>query len=48
MELTGKKILVVGLGKTGLALTEFLKRQGSRIMVSDSRGREELESILKA
>lgn len=46
MELTGKKILVVGLGKTGLALTEFLKRQGSRIMVSDARGREELESIL--
>ena len=48
MELTGKKILVVGLGKTGLALTEFLKRQGVRIMVSDSRGREELESILNA
>ena len=47
MELSGKKILVVGLGKTGLALTEFLKRQGSRIMVSDARGREELETILK-
>jgi UDP-N-acetylmuramoylalanine--D-glutamate ligase len=48
LELTGKKILVVGLGKTGLALTEFLKRQGARIMVSDARGREELESILNA
>ena len=48
MELTGKKILVVGLGKTGLALTEFLKRQGARIMVSDARGREELASILNA
>ena len=48
MELSGKKILVVGLGKTGLALTEFLKRQGARIMVSDARGREELESLLNA
>jgi UDP-N-acetylmuramoylalanine--D-glutamate ligase len=48
LDLSGKKILVVGLGKTGLALTEFLRRQGSRIMVSDSRSREELESILKA
>jgi UDP-N-acetylmuramoylalanine--D-glutamate ligase len=47
LEFSGKKILVVGLGKTGLALTEFLKRQGSRIMVSDARGREELETILK-
>jgi UDP-N-acetylmuramoylalanine--D-glutamate ligase len=48
LELSGKKILVVGLGKTGLALTEFLKRQGARIMVSDARGREELESLLNA
>ena len=48
MELSGKKILVVGLGKTGLALTKFLKRQGSLLMVSDARGREELESILNA
>ncbi|HSO72446.1 MAG TPA: UDP-N-acetylmuramoyl-L-alanine--D-glutamate ligase [Thermodesulfobacteriota bacterium] len=48
MELSGKKILVVGLGKTGLALTKFLKRQGSLLMISDARGREELESILNA
>ncbi len=48
MELSGKKILVVGLGKTGLALIRFLNRQGSRIMVSDTRGREEIKSILNA
>jgi UDP-N-acetylmuramoylalanine--D-glutamate ligase len=48
LELAGKKILVVGLGKTGLALTRFLNRQGSRIMVSDTRGREEMASILNA
>jgi UDP-N-acetylmuramoylalanine--D-glutamate ligase len=41
-----KKILVVGLGKTGLALTEYLKRQGSRILVSDSRSRDELEVLV--
>jgi len=45
LDFSGKKILVVGLGKTGLALTEYLKRQGSRVLVSDSRSREELEPL---
>ena len=45
MDFSGKRILVVGLGKTGLALTEYLKRQGCRVLVSDSRSREELEPL---
>jgi UDP-N-acetylmuramoylalanine--D-glutamate ligase len=46
LDFSGKKILVVGLGKTGLALTEYLKRQGSRVLVSDSRSRAELETLV--
>ncbi len=48
MDFSGKKILVVGLGKTGLALTEYLKRQGSRVLVSDSRSREELKPLVSS
>lgn len=46
MDFSEKKILVVGLGKTGLALTNYLKRQGARVLVSDSRSRDELETLV--
>jgi UDP-N-acetylmuramoylalanine--D-glutamate ligase len=46
LDFNGKKTLIVGLGKTGLALAEYLKRQGSRVLVSDSRAREELEPLI--
>ncbi len=37
VELKNKRVLVVGLGKSGLAAARFLKRQGARVTVSDSR-----------
>lgn len=35
--LSGKQVLVVGLGETGLAMAKWLARQGARIRVADSR-----------
>src|ERR1700712_5257267 len=37
MELQNKRVLVVGLGKSGLAAARFLKERGARVTVSDSR-----------
>lgn len=37
MEIAGKRVLVVGLGKSGLAAARFLKERGARVTVSDSR-----------
>ncbi len=39
MELKGKKVLVVGLGKSGLAAALFLRRRGAQVTVSDVRSR---------
>lgn len=40
MDLKGKKVLVVGLGKTGEALCDFLLRHGARISVSEKKSPE--------
>jgi UDP-N-acetylmuramoylalanine--D-glutamate ligase len=37
MELKGKKVLVVGLGKSGLAAALFLRQRGAQVTVSDMR-----------
>ena len=37
LELKNKRVLVVGLGKSGLAAARFLKTQGARVTVSDAR-----------
>jgi UDP-N-acetylmuramoylalanine--D-glutamate ligase len=37
MELKGKRVLVVGLGESGLAMAKWLQRQGARVRVADSR-----------
>lgn len=34
---SGKHVLVVGLGRTGLAASRFLKKKGAHVTVSDSR-----------
>jgi UDP-N-acetylmuramoylalanine--D-glutamate ligase len=36
-DLKGKRILVAGIGKSGLAAARFLKDRGARVTVSDSR-----------
>ena len=46
MELKNKKILVVGLARTGAAVARFLTECGARVTVSDSKGREALSPFL--
>ena len=48
MELKGKKVLVVGLGKSGLAAALFLRHQGARVTVSDVRSAEALAKEIPA
>ena len=42
MEVANKKILVVGLGRTGLATARFLHQQGARVLVSDTADENQL------
>jgi UDP-N-acetylmuramoylalanine--D-glutamate ligase len=37
MALTGKRVLVLGLGDTGLAVAKWAKRQGANVRVADTR-----------
>jgi UDP-N-acetylmuramoylalanine--D-glutamate ligase len=37
LDLNGKKILVLGLGDTGLSMTRWLKRHGAEVTVADTR-----------
>jgi UDP-N-acetylmuramoylalanine--D-glutamate ligase len=42
LELNGKRVLVVGLGKSGVASALFLKARGARVTVSDTKPQEQL------
>ncbi len=42
MELKGKRVLVVGLGKSGFAAAMFLRRHGAKVTVSDVRTADSL------
>jgi UDP-N-acetylmuramoylalanine--D-glutamate ligase len=44
MELNNKRVLVVGLGKSGLASALFLKARGARVTVSDTKSGDELRN----
>lgn len=48
MELKGKKVLVVGLGKSGLAAALFLRGKGAQVTVSDTRSAESLAKEIPA
>jgi UDP-N-acetylmuramoylalanine--D-glutamate ligase len=48
MELKGKKVLVVGLGKSGLAAAIFLRHRGAQVTVSDVRSAEALAKDIPA
>src|SRR5271167_4016918 len=41
MELKDKRVLVVGLGKSGVASALFLRARGARVTVSDSKSEEQ-------
>ena len=44
MDLNNKRVLVVGLGKSGVASALFLKSRGARVTVSDSKPETELRN----
>jgi UDP-N-acetylmuramoylalanine--D-glutamate ligase len=45
MDLAGKKVLVVGLARTGVALAHFLTRAGARVTITDMAPAEELAAM---
>jgi UDP-N-acetylmuramoylalanine--D-glutamate ligase len=47
MELENKKILVVGLARTGVAVARFLAQRGARVTVTDLREEEKLSESLE-
>ncbi len=46
MNLKGKKALVLGLGRSGIAATRFLHQQGALIDISDTKAASELSDAL--
>src|SRR6202161_3444969 len=48
MELKGKKVLVVGLGKSGLSAALFLRQKGAQVTVSDMRSAAALAKEIPA
>jgi UDP-N-acetylmuramoylalanine--D-glutamate ligase len=48
MELKGKKVMVLGLARTGIDSARFLARQRADVLVSDIRPAAELESEMNA
>jgi UDP-N-acetylmuramoylalanine--D-glutamate ligase len=46
LDLKGSKVLVLGLGDTGLSLTRWLVRQGAVVHVADSRGKPPYAGVL--
>jgi UDP-N-acetylmuramoylalanine--D-glutamate ligase len=45
-ELNGKRILIVGLARTGVALSRFLTRHGAQVTISDHKSKAELSGFL--
>ena len=44
MDFSGKRVLVVGLGKSGVASALFIKERGARVTVSDAKPEEQLRN----
>jgi UDP-N-acetylmuramoylalanine--D-glutamate ligase len=47
MDLNGKKVLVVGLARTGLATSKFLKSKGSMVSATEAKPREEMKEAIQ-
>ena len=47
MELAGKKVMVLGLARTGTATVRFLSRRGADVLASDVRTEDELSPALE-
>lgn len=46
MDVFGKKVLVVGLGKSGLSASRWLSRQGAHVTVSELKVEDDLDREL--
>ncbi len=44
MDLQGKRVLVVGMASSGIAIALFLRRHGARVVVSEMRAAEDLRA----
>lgn len=47
MDVRGKKVLVLGLGDTGLSMTRWLHRHGARVSVADTRAQPPHAAMLR-
>ena len=47
MKLENKNLFVIGLGKTGIAVANFLSQRGAHVTVTDNKPREQLLDSLK-
>jgi len=47
MDLADKKILLVGLAKTGVSVIKCLDKLGAHVVVNDVKTKEDLKDILK-
>ncbi len=48
MNLRGRKVLVVGLARTGLATVKFLKERGAIVSTSEVKPKEEMKEVAQA
>jgi len=48
MDLSGKRVLVIGLGRTGVATIEFLLDKGARVLAADEKPVSELGDAIEA
>ncbi|MCB0394794.1 MAG: UDP-N-acetylmuramoyl-L-alanine--D-glutamate ligase, partial [Bdellovibrionales bacterium] len=46
-DIKGKKIMVVGLSKTGVSMTKFLVEHGGEVTISDHKSAAELADSLE-
>ena len=47
MELKNKKVLLVGLAKTGVSTIKYLDKLGAKTIVNDIKKEEQLQDIFK-
>ena len=47
MDLNGKKVLVVGLARTGIATAKFLKAKGSLVTTTEMKPKEEMKEAVQ-
>jgi UDP-N-acetylmuramoylalanine--D-glutamate ligase len=46
MSYSGKTVLVVGAGRSGIAVSRFLLARGARVILTDAKTRDALESVI--